>query len=183
MPAISDVRVFDIDRARAEALARDAPPLLPPSAAIAVVPDARAAIDGADVVVPVTTVTEPYITHAWLAQRSLVVNVSLDDCCPDVFERADMLVVDDWRLVAADDRRLLGRLAAAGRIVGPDDKPGDDAVRRVDGELGAYLGDTPPRPDGVVVVNPFGMGITDVALGSAVLASADRHGLGTWLPV
>ena len=183
MPGLRDVRIFDAEPARAEALAADARSFLGDAVAVRVAADARDAIDGARVVVPVTTVTAPYITYDWLAPDTVVVNVSLDDCAEDVFERADILVVDDWQLVSTDDHRLLGRLAQAGRIAGPDDETGTGAVRRVSGELSAFLLSPPPAPEGVVVVNPFGMGITDVALGAAVLAYAEARELGTWLAV
>jgi hypothetical protein len=88
--------------------------------------------------VPLTTATESYIAHSWLQQGALVVNVSLDDLLPEVLYQADLLVVDDWNLVRADDRRLLGRLARHRTIVGPDEEAPAGA-RRVDAELGAVL--------------------------------------------
>jgi ornithine cyclodeaminase len=183
MPSIREVRVFDTERARADRLADAARSDLDDSVTVAVSATAREAVEGAGVVIPVTTVTEPYIAHEWLAPDSLVVNVSLDDCAADVYERAVMVVVDDWQLVSTDSHRLLGRMAAAGRIVGPHDEPGPTTVRRVDGELSTYLLEPRPRPQGVIVVNPFGMGTSDVALATAILAFAEEHALGRRLPV
>jgi hypothetical protein len=57
-------------------------------------------------------------------------------------------------------------------------------ARRVDAELGDVLaGRRPGRAsdDDVVLVNPFGMGVADVALMAAVHAEAVRRGMGTWL--
>lgn len=183
MPAITEVRVFDTEPARAEQLAEAARSGLNESVTIGVSATAREAVDGAGVVIPVTTVTEPYIAYEWLAPDSLVVNVSLDDCAADVYERAVLVVVDDWQLVSTDSHRLLGRMVAAGRIVGPHDELRPTTVRRVDGELSTYLLDPRPRPEGVIMVNPFGMGISDVALATAVLAFAEEHVLGRQLPV
>jgi ornithine cyclodeaminase/alanine dehydrogenase-like protein (mu-crystallin family) len=44
--------------------------------------------------------------------------------------------------------------------------------------LGSYLDHEFVRPTGLCVVNPFGMGITDVALGAAVYERAAALGLG-----
>ncbi|GAB3885720.1 ornithine cyclodeaminase family protein [Kibdelosporangium lantanae] len=167
-------RLYDRARARAEAL----------SSYGRVVDSAEAAVRGADVVIPVTTTTTGYIPVAWLEPGSVVVNVSLDDVLPDVVREAGLVVVDDWGLVAADSRRLLGRMLRAGEIVGPHD-PLVGAARRVDAELGEILvGAHPGRTsaDQVVLVNPFGMAIADLALAAEVERTAVAEGWGQWLP-
>lgn len=143
------------------------------------------AIREADVIVACTTTASGYIRPEWLRRGALVVNVSLDDVPPDLFRAADKVVVDDWALVAADDRRVLGRLFHAGQAVGPFDPPRDNAVR-VEAELGSILvGTTVGRrsDDEIVVVNPFGMAIEDLALAAKVEEVARQQGLGVVLPV
>lgn len=181
-PSMTSVRIFDLDVARAGALAHDAHSILPPSVEVHVAESPRAAVVGADVVIPVTTTTVPYIERAWLAPDALVVNVSLDDCHAEVLEQADLLVVDDWSLVAADEHRLLGKLARAGRIVGPGETRSVTAVQHVSGELGTYVERPAATRAGLCVVNPFGMGIFDVALGAAAFARASAVGGGINLP-
>ena len=144
---------------------------------------AEEAVRGADLVVPCTTTTTPYIRHDWLRPGALVVNVSLDDVGPDVVERADLLVVDDWNLVRDDRHRLLGRMHRDGRLRGPDqlDEPG---VPRVHAELGEVLAGTRPgRTDAeqIILVNPFGMAVEDVALAAEVHRVATELGLGSRL--
>ncbi|NEE17781.1 ornithine cyclodeaminase, partial [Streptomyces sp. SID7499] len=66
----------------------------------------------------------------------------LDDVLPDVVHRAGLLVVDDWGLIKADDRRLLGRMYRSGELLGPDEAapPGPGpAPRAVDASLGEIL--------------------------------------------
>jgi N-[(2S)-2-amino-2-carboxyethyl]-L-glutamate dehydrogenase len=181
---LAEVTVYDVDAGRAEEFVRRFEGGLGAGAPkLRLASDPRAAVDGADLVVPVTTTTEGYIAHGWLRPGALVVNVSLDDLLPEVMERADLLVVDDWNLVRADSRRLLGRMARQGRIVGPAEEPPAGA-RGVDGELGAVLlGDLGRRhPEDIVVVNPFGLAIEDVAVAERVHRLARARGAGLSLP-
>ena len=51
--------------------------------------------------------------------------------------------------------------------------------RELDGPVGRWLADgAPPRPRGQVVVANLGVGAHDVVFGSAVLARAEREGIG-----
>lgn len=182
---LEEVRLFDLDDARATSLAAEARDLMPGGVTVRVTANAREAVDGAGVVVPVTTTREPYLPHGWLAPNALVVNVGLDDCAEDVVEKCGLLVVDDWGLVSNDRRRLLGMMAGQGRVIGPREQrePVPPGVRRVDGELGHFLREPPAQRSGTILVNPFGMGIVDVALGEGVAAEAQRTGRGVSLTV
>jgi ornithine cyclodeaminase/alanine dehydrogenase-like protein (mu-crystallin family) len=56
--------------------------------------------------------------------------------------------------------------------------------RPVDGPVGTWLADgAPERPEGQVVVANLGVGAHDVVFGSAVLARAEREGIGELLSV
>ncbi|MFI9250544.1 ornithine cyclodeaminase [Streptomyces sp. NPDC053069] len=190
LPRLADltgVRVQDRDPAAAAAFAerhREAADRY--GVRITVEADPRAAVQGADVVIPVTTVTDGYIRYDWLSQGAVVVHVSLDDLLPEVVLRASRVVVDDWNLVRADSRRLLGRMYRDGLLHGPGEPPAGPGSRAVDGELGSYLLDATgpgiPPADGVTVVNPFGMSVQDVALAHRVVAVARKLGLGMRLP-
>lgn len=150
---------------------------------------AREAVAGAGIVVTTTTTTAGYLPYAWLSPGALVAHVSLDDVLPDVVRLADLVVVDDWELVSTDNRRLLGRLYHAGELIGPEGQAAGAAAASA-ARVGATLPDVlagrhPGRrqADEIVLSNPFGMGILDVALGAAVLRSARRLGVGLELPV
>jgi ornithine cyclodeaminase len=151
---------------------------------------AREAVAGAGIVVTVTTTTTGYLPHAWLAPGTLVAHVSLDDVLPDVVRLADLIVVDDWELVSTDNRRVLGRLFHAGELIGPHGETSGTSVplatTRVSTSLPDVLAGRHPgrsHPDEIVLSNPFGMGILDVAMGAAVLRSARHLGIGMGLPV
>lgn len=179
LPHLREIRLHDLASEGAAALAAGV-------AAAVVCDSAEQAIRGAQLVVPVTTATSGYIHYDWLEPGALLVNISLDDPLPEVVLRADKVFVDDWPLVAADERRLLGRMHRAGQIRGPDDNNAltTTPARPIDGELGELLIGTREgrsRPDEIILVNPFGLAIEDVALADRVYREARRLGLGTAL--
>lgn len=180
---LATVTVYDTSAERASAFARGATELVP-GAEVKVAESARAAVSSADVSIAATTTTTPYVPLEWLPPDAVFVNVSLDDATEDLLLGCGYLVVDDWELVREDETRLLGRLARAGRVSGPGE-PAPPGARAVDAEIGALVAGDAPDPvgsAGPVVVNPFGMGIHDIAIGAQVYAAALERGAGTWLP-
>lgn len=140
-------------------------------------------VRGAQVIVTTTTTTTGYIPYEWILPGTLIAHVSLDDLLPSVIHSADLIVVDDWMLVSGDERRLLGRLHHAGELVGPDARVAEDAhnVSRVHTTLGDILrgAHTGRKLESEVIVsNPFGMGILDVAVASATFKLAEMAGVG-----
>ncbi|GAA3465220.1 ornithine cyclodeaminase family protein [Saccharothrix longispora] len=187
VPALAEVKVFDIDPARAERFREEASARRP-RLTVSVAASARDCVVGSDLVVPVTTVTEGYIPREWLSPGALVSNVSLDDLLPDAVRHCDLLVIDDWDLVSGDNRRLLGRMYRAGELLPPSGIVEGDggglpsaSVRKVDATLGEVVsGDHPGRgaDTDVVVCNAFGMAILDVAVAHRVAEAAERADLG-----
>ena len=189
LPSLRQVNLFDIDPARAQSLQqRLAPTLRERSVELKLAGSAEAAIREAQLVVPVTTVTQGYIPFAWLNPGTLVVNISLDDVLPDVVFQATRVIVDDWPLVKNDTRRLLGRMYRAGQLIGPDeDLPAtaNGAYRQVDAQLSdLVLGKKRGREhaDDILLVNPFGLAIEDIACAARVYQQALARGVGSWLP-
>jgi ornithine cyclodeaminase len=184
LPRVTQVALYDQDSRRASQLVETlADPLLLSGTSVAVVANAEEAVIGANLVITATTATTGYLDYDCFAAGTVIVNVSLDDVLPDVVHRADLLFVDDWSLVRDDEHRLLGRLARAGQLVGPceQDRPG---ARRVDAQLGQVLtGAHPGRTSAeqLILVNPFGMAIGDVALAAEVARKAAQLDLGQML--
>jgi hypothetical protein len=59
-----------------------------------------------------------------------------------------------------------------------------DGWRALDGPVGRWLTDgAPERPEGRIVVANLGVGAHDVVFGSAVLARAEREGIGALVSV
>lgn len=190
VPSLERVVLYDEMPVRAKALAEQLA-ALPAFAGVSVtVADSpRSCVAEAEIVVPVTTVTEGYLEPEWLRPGALVAHVSLDDLTERAVLAADLLVVDDWSLVSDDPRRLLGRMHRSGTLLGPDGEPRDGVTarpgaRRVDGTLGDILtGRHPGRSDArdIVVSNPFGMAVLDVAVADRIHARAEEAGIGRTL--
>lgn len=172
--------VFDLDETRGERL-RDEMAARFGRVRVERAASAEEAVRAAHVVIPATVTTTGYIPFGWLRAGCVVVNVSLDDLLPDVVMRADLLLVDDWELVRTDPRRLLGRMYRQGTLAGPRDPDPGHPCRRVNGELGDLVARRirgRRSPGDVVVVNPFGLAIEDVALATRVYRRALEAGLG-----
>ncbi|MFG3039956.1 ornithine cyclodeaminase [Streptomyces sp. NPDC048330] len=178
-PGIEELLVYDQDAGRAEELAarwRAAEPTV----AVTVTADARSAVERAQVTVAVTTTTVPYVELDWVPVGGTFVNVSLDDAAESLLLGCDHLFVDDWELVVDDDHRLLGTLARAGRVGAPG-TAAPEGGRSVDASLPELFAGAYPRTvaeDDRVVINPFGMGVQDIALAAAVYARAVERGVG-----
>lgn len=177
------VTVYDAAPGRGEEFATRARDVLP-HAEIMVAERAKDAVRSSEVVFAVTTTTSAYVPSSWLAEGAVFVNVSLDDATEELLLGCDHLIVDDWTLVAEDTTRLLGRLAHAGRVTGPGHTP-PSGGRQVDADIATLLAGAYPRPiasSDRIVINPFGMGVHDIALAARVHAAALDSGTGTRLP-
>jgi ornithine cyclodeaminase/alanine dehydrogenase-like protein (mu-crystallin family) len=180
--AVESVVAYDRAPSRASAFAEDLRAALP-EVKVEIVTDPEQAVRSAPVTVAATTTTTSYVPLAWLPEGSVFLNVSLDDAAEDVLLGADHLFVDDWQLVSEDDTRLLGRLARAGRVTAPGaTAPG---ARQVDADLATLLSGAYPRQITTTdrtVVNPFGMGVHDVAIATRVHTAACDTNAGILLP-
>ncbi|WP_394361083.1 ornithine cyclodeaminase [Amycolatopsis sp. SB7-3] len=175
LPSLREVTLYDRSPEAARALAAT----LPAGISARVCPTAREAVSAAGIAVFTTTMDVGYVEPDWASPSALLINVSLGDLTDAAFRDAAAVYVDDVDLVADNPRRPLGRLMAEGMFGRP--RSGGSA-RPLDGTLGGILTGR-HSADGVaspyVVLNPFGMGVLDVALYAAVSAQARAEGLGT----
>lgn len=184
LPELDTITIFDTEPARVASLQQTLAPALQRSKVrLQPVASAEEAIRPAQLTIPATTTTSGYIPFAWLQPGSILIHVSLDDALPDVVFQADAVIVDDWNLVKNDPRRLIGRLYREGRVLGPDDP--DDAPaeqrRRIDATIGdIVVGARPGRKteNDIILVNPFGLAIEDIALAGHVYQLAQEKGWG-----
>jgi ornithine cyclodeaminase len=158
------LRIHDRDAARAEALARDARASGRfADATVAETPSA--AIAGSDVAITMVSFGPDRQTLPADAFRDtpLVVTVDYDMCLPAAVARdASQFLVDEVGQFLAN--------RATGIFDGYPD-PGGTIGERLDA----------PRPAGLMVVTHLGTGVADLVFGDAILAAAERQGLGTIL--
>ena len=165
----AEVALFDRDAARAEALVH-AGRALPGVAGVTVAASARAAVEGADVVVTAASFAPPserqVMTNDWLAPQVLVVPVDYATMCAAEVARDAALFTTDH----------------TGQFLANRDAGQFDGYPEPHAMMGAVLASGGPRPAGRVVATHLGTGLADVVFGSAILAEAERRGLGTLLP-
>jgi ornithine cyclodeaminase/alanine dehydrogenase-like protein (mu-crystallin family) len=176
MDRITEVALFDLRPALAEALATSLR-AAHPDVRVTVCPTPAATMAERDVVLFLTTASTGYVSPSWIADTALLVNVSLADLTDEVLVGATALYVDDLELVVANPRRPLGRLINEGRIArtagaGP-------SVTATIAEL--LTAPATRATGGYVVVNPFGLGILDVALFAAIQDKAEETDRGQLL--
>ena len=187
LSSLRTIYIFDLEGARVHAFINKVTSLMTDRGIeIHVASTAEEAVKQAQLVIPVTTTTSGYIPFKWIQPGALLVNISLDDFLPDVVFGADAVIVDDWNLVKNDPRRLLGRMYRAGQLIGPDEEAPKEMKehRRIDAQLGdVVLGNKLGRRSSneIIMVNPFGLAIEDVALATHVYRVARVLGLGTLL--
>ncbi len=184
---LHEIRIFDVDEDRITALRRNVASVLEANDVVMQsTSSAEDAIRPAQLIVPVTTTTVGYIHYEWLQPGSVLVNISLDDPLPEVVLKADKVIVDDWNLVKHDSRRLLGRMYREGTIIGPDESPEvmKNGCRQIDTQLGEIVAGIKVgrcSQSDIILVNPFGLSLEDVALAANVYRAARDLGIGVLL--
>ncbi|MFC7342836.1 2,3-diaminopropionate biosynthesis protein SbnB [Saccharopolyspora griseoalba] len=169
---IRAIHLFDANPETAKALAerveRDHP-----AVTARVAESAEDAVRGGDLVVPCTVTSEPYLEFDWLKPGSLLCNVSIMDTHKDAFLEADKVVVDDWEQ-SNREKKIINQLVLEGSF----------SREQLHAELGEILAGTRPgRTDDeeIIVLNPMGMAVEDIACAGAVYERARERGVGTWL--
>lgn len=172
-PELRQVFLFDLDRAaatqHAAALESSAPHV-----SVTVTQSAELAVRRAEVVVTATVAQRPYLPFEWLQRGTFISNVSIMDVEPDVFLKVEKLVVDDWDQCNRE-KKVIHQLVEAGLF----------RRQRLHAELGEVVaGQRPGREsaDEIIMLNPMGMAIEDIACARAVFEAAVNEGVGTWLP-
>ncbi len=169
----AEIRIADVDRDRARALAASAAQIDGVGSA-EVALDVRRAVEGADIVVSVVSfgAVHQALEPAWLGPDTLFVAVDYDMQAPAALAREAFFVVDerDQFLATRDDEFFTG-------YPDPDATIGE-ALRGGSSGPGASA-----RSGGRVLVSHLGVGLADVVFASAILARAQELGLGRILPL
>jgi ornithine cyclodeaminase len=172
-PSVETVWLYDLKEAAAvgltELLAVDHPKV-----DVRIATDPESAVRAGEVIVTATVADRPWLPAAWLRPGSFLSNVSIMDAAKDVFLSADKVVVDDWEQCNREGK-LIHQLTTEGSF----------SREQLHAELGQILiGERPGREedDEVILLNPMGMAVVDVACAKAVYDRAVEAKIGTWLP-
>ena len=168
---IKELRVFGRDPGRRAAFARERGSDLGVKTVAAA--SAEAAVRGADLVVTMTTSSEPVLEADWVEPHALVVAAGSNfpnraEIPADLVARAQVVVVDQLATAQLESGDLI-RAHAAGTF---------DWDRSV--ELGSVLAGRwkAPEAPGITLFESHGLAIWDLAAGSVLLPAAQARGLG-----
>lgn len=173
-PSVKTVRLFDLRQSAAEALAARLRDRFPRTA-FDIVGSAEAAVRDCPMVITCTVTDTPYLAFDWLSKGAFLANVSIMDVERDVFLKVDKVVVDDWDQ-SNREKKIINLLVEAG----------DFSREQLHAELGEIVvGRKAGREsdDEIILLNPMGMAIDDIACAKAVFGLAEDRGLGTVLPI
>ena len=166
----AQVRITDIDSNRAAALAAEATAVEGIGAAQAV-SGVREAVESADVVISVVSFgpERQSLNPDWLTPDVLFIAVDYDMQAPAALAREAYFVVDEREQFLA---------ARSGATFAGYPDPDATIGELLHGDRGNAHG----RPTGRVLVTHLGVGLADVVFASAILARAEKLGLGRLLP-
>jgi N-[(2S)-2-amino-2-carboxyethyl]-L-glutamate dehydrogenase len=169
---IRSVHLYDVDPAAAE---RHAQALAtgPRPVAVHLAATAEQAVRAGEVVVTATVAQSPYLRFDWLAPGSFLSNVSIMDVHKEVFLRADKVVVDDWEQCNRE-KKVIHQLVEEGLF-------SRDSLHAELGQVVAGLRPGRQSHDEIILLNPMGMAVEDIACARAVYDRARDSGVGTWL--
>ncbi|WP_053374656.1 2,3-diaminopropionate biosynthesis protein SbnB [Paenibacillus sp. FJAT-27812] len=131
------------------------------------------AVRQAEVLVTATVASAPHIPFEWLAKGTFVSNISIMDLHKDVFTQADKVVVDDWDQ-SNREKKVINQLVLEGKF----------SREQLHAELGEILiGSKAGREtdDEIIVLNPMGMAVEDIASAAELYTKALAAGKGTRL--
>lgn len=174
VPALKDVRVFDVRPEKAQAFCEEMAGQVGPT--LQAVGSAREAIEGADVFVTATVSSEAYVNPDWVKEGALHVEISSWDTHPSTLVIYDKIVVDDWKTIKHGAKHVSARAVVEGVI--PES--------RIYGELGEIVaGGKPGRETGEekILFNPIGLPVNDVSEATRIFRAAKEKGIGRMLPL
>jgi N-[(2S)-2-amino-2-carboxyethyl]-L-glutamate dehydrogenase len=170
--SIATVHLFDLNPDRAASLSAALQQRFP-SVEYDIAPTAEQAVRNGEVVITCTIADKPYIPFDWIQTGAFISNVSIMDLHKEVFLRADKLVVDDWDQCNRE-KKVINQLVIEGSF----------SRDRLHAELGEILiGRRPARQsdDEIILLNPMGLAIEDIACAQALYQHAIARQVGTKL--
>lgn len=164
LPGLAELKVYDLKREKAEAVAGEVGGRVTGSL--------EEAVGGSDIVVTATTSHSQFVKLSWLKRDCLCVEVGKNELEDAVILRADRVVVDYWEQVKARGWVSLSRLYRQGLL--PESRIEEIASIVSKGRLGG---------GGLRVFSPVGMACEDVVVACRLYREALKRGLGVRLPL
>jgi len=171
-PSIVTIHLFDLNPSVAENLV-DVLQQRFSDVKYQVTTTAEEAVREGELVITCTVTDEPYIHYEWLQKGTFVSNVSIMDLHKEVFIKADKVVVDDWDQ-SNREKKVINQLVLEGHF----------SREQLYAELGEIvIGRRQGREsdEEIIILNPMGMAIEDLACAQIIYQKALAMQVGTWL--
>ena len=169
---IKKLHLFDLNREAAERLAAELK-YADCSVEVSIATTAQSAVQQGEVVVTCTVADRPYIEFDWLQKGAFVSNISIMDLQKEVFLNADKVVVDDWEQ-ANREKKIINQLVQESRF----------SKKKLYAELGEIITGVKSgrqNQNEIIVLNPMGMAIEDIACAEKIHQKALTENVGTRL--
>lgn len=171
-PHITTVNLFDLDHMAPQRLVAEIQADFP-AVEYRIMATAEEAVRVGEVVVACTVTDTPYVHFDWLSEGAFFSNISLMDVHKEVFLQADKVVVDDW-MQCNREKKIINQLTIEGRF----------SRDQLHAELGEVVsGKRAGRESNseIILFNPIGIAIADVACARSIYRKALEDQVGTWL--
>ncbi len=169
VPSLQEIRLVDLDLAKAEAMARE----FAGQYNVVAYNDTKAACDGADLVVTETTSRREFIPKAWLKANATIIQMEAHSYEKDVICSADRIFLDSWEQMIHLPGHVFQQMHDAGQI-------GVERIRHFhDLATGAAIGRE--SDEEFVFCGSYGMGCLDLTIADKLYRNAKEMGLGTHL--
>ncbi|EOO16142.1 MULTISPECIES: 2,3-diaminopropionate biosynthesis protein SbnB [Bacillus] len=169
---ISQINLFDLDNKKAKALAQEMKERFC-NVDFKVQDSAKDAVEKAEVLVTCTVADAPYIKAEWIQKGTFVSNISIMDIEKEAFLIADKVIVDDWDQ-ANREKKVINQLVLEGKF----------SKEMLHAELGDIItGKKLGRvaDEEIIILNPMGMAIEDIACAHAIYEKAIQCNAGKTL--
>jgi ornithine cyclodeaminase len=166
MAKLEEIRLFDLNKKRAEDLAKE----FKDKILVRVVDSVAEAFKDADIVTTQTTAHKPFVKDEWIPKGSYYAHMASDEGEDNVFLNTDRLVVDNWSTLKTWDFFTPTRLHAAGKL-------NEESITDI-GKI--LIGEKPGRisRDQRILFANLGMGCLDITIAERIYQNAKAKGLG-----
>jgi ornithine cyclodeaminase/alanine dehydrogenase-like protein (mu-crystallin family) len=166
MSKLEEIRLFDLNRERAQALAKE----FEGKIKVRVVDSVQEAFLGADIITSQTTSRKAFIKDEWIPKGSFYAHMSFAEAEDAAFVNTDRLVVDNWATLKTWEFFPATQLSMAGKLKDEDIS-----------DIGKILiGEEPGRisRDQRILFANLGMGCLDITIAERIYKNARAQGLG-----
>lgn len=171
-PQIENIHLFDLSASAAESLSKELKEKAP-QVMVECCDSVETAVKQGEVVITCTVADQPYIPFDWIQKGAFISNVSIMDIHKEVYLKADKVIVDDWEQ-SNREKKVINQLVLEGRF----------SREQLYAELGEVVARQKPGRENdneIILLNPMGMAIEDIACAEKIYHEALKKEIGTKL--